>query len=84
MKLLIDGIHCGACPARVTSALLGLDLGARVNFASNELRVEGRMSLSDAAQAVEALGFRIASVVDDSVRDTGAALDRRARRADYF
>ena len=85
MKLQVEGIHCGACPGRIISALLRVDLGARVNFSpDDELRVEGRISLKDAAHAIEALGFRIASVLDSAILDTGVGLGDRARRLPYF
>jgi len=85
MKLQVEGIRCGACPGRIIAALLRVDLGARVNFSPDDLlRVEGRMSLRDAAEAIEALGFRIASILDSAIVDTGAGLGDRVRRLPSF
>ena len=72
MKLLVDGIHCGDCIRNVTNELLRLDLGARINFPSTQqVRIEGRLALEEAARAIERIGFKVASVLDDTVVDSG-------------
>jgi copper chaperone CopZ len=72
MKLLIDGIHCGDCIQSVTNAVLKLDLGARINFPTvQQVRIEGRLSLMDVAAAIERIGFKVASVLDDTAVDSG-------------
>jgi copper chaperone CopZ len=72
MKLLIDGIRCGDCIRNVTNEVLKLDLGARINFPTvRQVRIEGRLSLMDVAAAIERIGFKVASVLDDTVIDSG-------------
>jgi hypothetical protein len=79
MKLLIDGIHGGECVRNITDALLGVDLGARINFNldAHLVRIEGRLSVDDARTAIERGGFRVACVVDDTVMDTMFRVGRR-------
>ncbi|MFC5576434.1 heavy-metal-associated domain-containing protein [Lysobacter niabensis] len=79
MKLLINGIRGGDCVRSITNALLDVDLGARVNFnlEAQLVRIEGRLTVGDATTAIERGGFRVASVVDDTVVD---AVFRAGRR----
>lgn len=73
MKLQVEGIRCGDCARHITHALLRLDLGARINFPdSHQVRIEGRLTLDEAARAIEQTGFRIAAVLDGTTLDTGA------------
>ena len=71
MKLIVEGIRCGDCVRAITAALLRLDLGARINVdeAERAVGIAGRMSLSDAASAIEAGGFRVAAIADDTLVD---------------
>ena len=71
MKLLINGIRGGDCVRHITNALLDVDLGARVNFnlEAHLVRIEGRLTVGDATTAIERGGFKVASVVDDTVVD---------------
>jgi copper chaperone CopZ len=79
MKLLVNGIHGGDCVRSITKALLQVDLGARINFdlEAHLVRIEGRLTVSDATTAIERGGFKVVSVVDDTVVD---ARFRTARR----
>lgn len=80
MKLLVELIRCNDCVRSITDALLKLDLGARVRFPeSHQVSVEGRLTLSDAAQAIEAKGFRVAGVLDAAQFDTGVDAKGRAK-----
>jgi hypothetical protein len=80
MKLLVELIRCNDCVRSITDALLKLDLGARIRFPeANQVSVEGRLTLPDAAQAIEARGFRVAHVLDPALFDTGVDAQGRAK-----
>lgn len=80
MKLLVELIRCHDCVRGITDALLKLDLGARIRFPEpHQVRVEGRMTLSDAAEAIESLGFKVSRVLDAATVDTGIDAQGRAR-----
>ena len=72
MKLLVNGILDRDGMRGIIGALLQLDIGARINFhlEAGVVRVEGRLGLDEAVAAIEGQGFRVASVVDDTVVDT--------------
>jgi copper chaperone len=71
MQLLVDGLRCGDCVRAITDAVLGIDVGARINVdaPSRHVRIAGRMSLQQARDAIEARGFRIESVLDRTLED---------------
>lgn len=71
MKLLVDGIRCGDCVRAISNAVLGVDVGARVNVdvPSRHVGIAGRMSLEQARDAIEARGFRIDAVLDRTLED---------------
>ncbi|MBF6022609.1 heavy-metal-associated domain-containing protein [Lysobacter niastensis] len=71
MKLQINGIRGGDCVRSITNALLQVDLGARINFNLDDhlVRIEGRLTLGDATTAIERGGFKVASIIDDTVVD---------------
>jgi hypothetical protein len=79
MKLLINGIRGGDCVRSITSALLKVDFGARINFdlEAHLVRIEGRLTVDDATAAIERGGFKVASVVDGTIAD---AVFRTGRR----
>lgn len=81
MKLQVEGIHCDDCVRAITEAVLRVDLGARINVATDarQVRIEGRVSVDDARRAIERRGFAVASVVDARAADT--AFRRHAARA---
>lgn len=81
MKLLVELIRCGDCVRSITDALLKLDLGARIRFpGDHQVSVEGRLTLSDAAKAIESQGFQVAQVLDAALFDTGVDAQGRAKR----
>lgn len=71
MKLLVEGIRCGDCVRTITDAVLGLDVGARINIDARvqHVGIAGRMSLEEASRAIEARGFRVASILDRMLED---------------
>ena len=71
MKLLVDGIRCGDCVRAITDAVLGIDVGARINVdaPSRHVGIAGRMSFEQARAAIEARGFRIDAVLDRTLED---------------
>lgn len=71
MKLIVEGIRCGDCVRAITAAILRLDLGARINIdeADKLVGIAGRVSLRDAARAIEDGGFRVAAVADETLVD---------------
>lgn len=83
MKFLVEGILCGDCERDITDALLHIDLGARVKVDAliHHVGVAGRMTLEQACNAIEARGFRIASVLDQTLED---AVWSGARPASQF
>jgi copper chaperone CopZ len=62
LKLAIDGMHCGGCVARVTSALKkldGVEVG-KVEVGSAEVVYdEGKVRPEILAEAVNKLGFSV-------------------------
>ena len=79
MKLLVNGIRGGDYVRSITNALLEVDLGARINFnlQAHLVRVEGRLTLSDATAAIERCGFRVVSIVDGTIVDAAFRSERR-------
>lgn len=71
MKLVVKGIRGRDCARSITCGLLKVDIGARINFDldANLVRIEGRLTLSDATAAIEREGFRVTSVVDSTIVD---------------
>ena len=71
MKFLVDGIRCDDCIRVISDAVLGVDVGARINVdaASHHVGIAGRMSLEQARDAIEAHGFRISAVLDKTLED---------------
>lgn len=71
MKLLVEGIRCGDCVRTIIDAVLGLDVGARINIDArvHHVGIAGRMSLEQASRAIEAQGFRVASILDRTLED---------------
>ena len=79
MKLLVNGVSGGDCVRSITNALLEVDLGARINFnlQAHLVRVEGRLTLSDATAAIERCGFQVGSIVDSTIADAVFRSERR-------
>jgi hypothetical protein len=73
MKLRIDGIRDDAGTSSITNALLKVDLGARINFnlEARLVRIAGRLTVDDAMAAIERCGFKVVSVVDQTMVDAG-------------
>jgi hypothetical protein len=73
MKLQLSGLQGSDSLRNVTDALLQVDLGARINFEpdAQRVRIEGRMTLDDAAAAITRAGVRVAGIVDGTIRDAG-------------
>ena len=71
MKLFVNDLRCEDDMRNITNALLKVDLGARINFnlEARWVRIEGRLTLSDAIAAIERCGFQVVSVVDDTIVD---------------
>jgi hypothetical protein len=71
MKLRLSGLHGRDCTRQITHALLQVDIGARINFdlAEQLVRIEGRLTLDDAAAAIRRGGFQVASIVDSTLVD---------------
>ena len=71
MKFLVDGIRCDGCIRVISDAVLGVDMGARINVdaSSQHVGIAGRMSLEQARAAIEAHGFRINAVLDKTLED---------------
>jgi Cu2+-exporting ATPase len=64
LHLLVDGVHCANCIARIERTLLAFDdvMSARVNFSTRRLTICWRGAASRASQlidAVEALGYLV-------------------------
>lgn len=80
MKLLVERIRCNDCVRSITDALLRLDVGARIRFPdTHQVRIEGRLTLADAAHAIEAQGFKVSRILDADLVDTGVDAHGRAR-----
>lgn len=71
MKFLVDGIRCSDCVSAITEAVLGVDVGARINVdaTSRHVGIAGRMSIDQARDAIEARGFQIRSILDKTLED---------------
>lgn len=70
MKFHVEGIRCGDCVLAIIEAVLRVDIGARVNVdALQEVGIAGRMTLDEARSAIEARGFRVATIVDRTIED---------------
>lgn len=71
MKFMVEGIRCSDCVRAITDAVLGVDLGARINVdtSSRHVGIAGRMSIDQARDAIEARGFRIGSILDGTIED---------------
>ena len=71
MKLLVDGIRCRDCVSAIIDAVLGMDVGARVNVdaETRHVVVAGRMSVEQARSAIESQGFPVAAIVDRTLED---------------
>jgi len=84
MKLLVNDLRYGDGVRSITSALLKVDLGARINFnlEAHLVRIEGRLTLSDATAAIERCGFQVVSVVDGTIVD--AVFRARASQSSAF
>lgn len=81
MKLLVSGLRERDGARGITGALLRVDIGARINFdlEAGLVRIEGRLTVDDATEAIKREGFRVAAVVDDAVVDA-VFRPRRERR----
>jgi hypothetical protein len=71
MKFLVDGIRCSDCVRVISDAVLGVDVGARINVdaTSRQVGIAGRMSLDQARGAIEARGFRVDAILDKTLED---------------
>lgn len=71
MKLLIDDIRCGDCARAIVDAVLGIDVGARINVDSmtRHVGIAGRMSVEQARSAIESRGFQVKSILDRTLED---------------
>jgi hypothetical protein len=60
-----DGIR------RITNALLQADVGGRINFDATALlvRLESRLTVDQAIEAIARSGYQVASVVDATISD---------------
>jgi len=82
MKLRLNGMHDRDTVRSITDALLKVDIGARINFdlEARLVRIEGRLTLDDAMDAIQRGGSEVASVVDGTIVD---AAFRPARGAAF-
>ena len=73
MKLQINGIRGNESVSSITDALLKVDLGARINFnvEAQLVRIAGRLTVGDATAAIERCGFKVVSIVDQTIVDAG-------------
>ena len=73
MKLRIHDIRGNDGASRITHALLKLDLGARISISPETqlVRIAGRLTVGDATAAIERCGFKVVSVLDQTVVDAG-------------
>jgi len=71
MELLVDGVYCGDCVRAIVDAVLGIDVGARINVDSmtRHVGIAGRMSVEQARSAIEARGFQVKSILDRTLED---------------
>jgi hypothetical protein len=74
MKLHIQDLRDDAGARNIIDAILKVDLGARINFDSSMVSIAGRMSISDASDAIERCGYQVASIVDRTLVDAGFRL----------
>ena len=60
MKPLADGIRCGDCVRTIIDAVLGIDVGTRINVDANtrHVGIAGRLSVEQARIAIEARRVR--------------------------
>jgi len=77
----VEGMHCGACAARIERALSRLP-GARdasVNFATKKARVAGDVSSKAAIEAVAAVGYQMRPASELKPVQAVTAAQREAR-----
>lgn len=83
VSLVIGGMTCGACAARIERHLNGLDgVKANVNYASDQARVvlAGDLPVQMLIDEIEAVGYSARTVADLApIVDQEAEIDRRAR-----
>ena len=72
MKLRLSDLRGTDTVRAITRALLQVDIGARINFdmTAQLVRIEGRVSLDNATQAIVRSGSRVSTVIDGTVVDT--------------
>jgi copper chaperone len=66
MKLFVEGMTCAHCVRAITRAIQALDADARVevDLAGGTVTIEGGVDAGLATAAIEAEGYRVASVQD--------------------
>lgn len=71
MKLRLQGLLDRDGVRSITSSVLQVDIGSRINFDVDAqlVRIEGRLTLSDAIAAISRGGYQVASVVDGTIID---------------
>ncbi len=79
MKLRINDVRGHEASSSITSALLEVDLGARIsiNLEAQLVRIAGRLTVGDATAAIERCGFKVVSVLDRTIVDAGFRTDHR-------
>ncbi len=61
--LIIDGMHCEMCQAKVSKALNEIPgVSAKVNLKKGEALIFGEVSDEELKETVEALGFTVTSI----------------------
>src|ERR1035437_892742 len=70
LSLLIEGMHCGSCVARVDKALRGVPgvTDAAVNLTTNTARVTGTPNPDQLLAAVEHAGYKARLLADMSAQ----------------
>ena len=64
MDFTVEGMHCGACAARVERALTKVPgaASAQVNYATKKARITGDFRPEDAVAAVRKVGYELKTV----------------------
>lgn len=83
MDFTVEGMHCGACAARVERALGKVPgaASAQVNYATKRARISGDVREEDAVAAVRKVGYELSRVADKVGRsDKDSEKDEAKRR----